>query len=52
MDGDIKPFYFVKDDLREVEGILFEGKRILVPKNLGSKMVDYIYEGHMAIGGC
>ncbi|XP_046812674.1 uncharacterized protein K02A2.6-like [Lucilia cuprina] len=52
LDSDLRPFYSIKDEIFEVEGILFKNKRILIPKSLRSKMLQNIHEGHIGIQGC
>ena len=52
IDKDLQPYYAVRFELFEVDGLIFKNKRILIPKVLRRQMLQNIHEGHLGIQSC
>ncbi|XP_036341596.1 uncharacterized protein K02A2.6-like [Rhagoletis pomonella] len=52
IDKELMPYYQVKDELVEIDGLLLKNNRVVVPKNLRPKILYYLHEGHMGIQRC
>ncbi|RWR98802.1 Retrotransposable element Tf2 protein type 1-like protein, partial [Dinothrombium tinctorium] len=48
----IQKFWKVKDELSVANGIIFRGKRVVIPQSLRSEMLRKIHEGHLGIEKC
>ena len=46
---DIKPFFSIRDEITEINGILMKGERVIVPSSLRKEMKTRIHEGHLGI---
>lgn len=51
VDAELRQFYSMRDEIVEVDGLLFKNKRVLIPRSLRSQMLQYVHEGHMGIQG-
>ncbi|XP_064468653.1 uncharacterized protein K02A2.6-like [Ornithodoros turicata] len=49
VQGSYKPF---SGELTEVEGMLFKGTKVVVPRALRKKILERIHEGHLGINKC
>ena len=47
--AEIKPYWTCKDDISCVDGLLFKGNKVIVPKFLQPQMLDIIHESHQGI---
>lgn len=48
----IKPFWNVKDDLCEYDGLLFKGDQMVIPSTMIPSTLKEIHNGHMGISKC
>lgn len=48
----VKPYWTVKDDLMEYDGLVFRSNQVVVPSSLISKALSEIHTGHMGITKC
>ena len=44
--AEIKPYWTCKDEISCVDGLLFKGNKVIVPKSLQPQMLDIIHESH------
>lgn len=49
---ELKPYYGVKDELFEQDGLIIKGDRIVIPESLRKEMLKRIHEGHQGIVKC
>ena len=47
--AEIKPYWTCKDEISCVDGLLFKGNKVIVPKSLQPQMLDIIHESHQGI---
>ena len=52
LTDDIKPFFSIRDEITEINGILMKGERVIVPSSLRKEMKRRIHEGHLGIEKC
>jgi len=52
LQSDLQAYWNVRDQLHEVQGLLFNGERILVPPSLRSEMLTLIHESHLGMQKC
>ena len=50
--NEIKPFFIVRDEITEIDGLLMKGERVIVPTSLKNEMKARIHEGHLGIEKC
>ncbi|CAB3979326.1 Transposon Ty3-G Gag-Pol poly [Paramuricea clavata] len=50
--AEIKPYWTCKDEISCVDGLLFKGNKLIVPKSLRPQMLDIIHESHQGIVKC
>ena len=48
----VKYYWNLKDDISEIEGLLFLNERLIVPESLRTQMLHLIHEGHSGIERC
>ena len=48
----LAPYWNIRNDLSEAEGLLFNGKQLIIPKALQSSVLDLIHESHLGIEKC
>ena len=48
----VKPYWLVRNDLTEYEGIVFKGQRVVVPVALRKAAISDIHDGHFGIVKC
>ena len=49
---DIKPYFGIRDEITEMNGILMKGERVIVPSSLRKEMKARIHEGHLGNEKC
>ena len=49
LEGDLKPFWADRDELHIIDGIIFKGNRIFVPKTMRSEILKTAHESHFGI---
>ena len=49
---DIKPYFGIRDEITEMNGILMKGERVIVPSSLRKEMKARIHEEHLGIEKC
>ena len=49
---DIRPYFSIRDEITEMNGILMKGERVIVPSSLRKEMKARIHEGHLGIEKC
>lgn len=52
LKSETKPFWAVKEELHIINGIIFRGDRVVIPKNLWQEMLRRVHEGHLGIEKC
>ena len=50
--NEIKPFFIVRDEITEIDGLLIKGERVIVPTSLRNEMKARIHEGYLGIEKC
>jgi hypothetical protein len=50
--AEIKPYWTCKDEISCVDGLLFKGNKLIVPKSLRPQMLDITHESHQGIVKC
>ena len=48
----IKPFFNIRDEITEINGLLVKEERVIVPTSLRKEMKARIHEGHLGIEKC
>ena len=48
----VREFWYVRDELTVVDGIVFKGQRIVIPKSLRKEMIKRIHRGNFGIEKC
>jgi hypothetical protein len=46
---DLRPYWAVRDELAVEAGVLFKGRRILIPKSMQEDIMSQLHEGHQGI---
>ena len=49
---DVKPYFGIRDEITEMNGILMNGERVIVPSSFRKEMKARIHEGHLGIEKC
>jgi len=49
---EIKSYFSCREDITVQNGLLFKGKRIVVPTQLRKEMMEKIHSSHLGIEGC
>lgn len=49
VDSDILPYWNYRDEIGYMDGLLFKGKKLIVPKSLQREMLNKIHEPHLGI---
>ena len=49
---DLQPYWNIRDQLHEAQGLLFNGERFLVPSTLRGEMLLLIHESHLGVQKC
>lgn len=52
LNSKLKAFHKIKEEISELEGLLFYGDRVIVPELLRSNVLKQIHEGHLGITKC
>ena len=50
--NEAQPYWNFRDEINEIEGILFKEEKIIVPASLRSEMLERIHEVHLGIQKC
>jgi hypothetical protein len=48
----LKPYYHMRADITEIDGVLVKGKKVIVPAALRQEMLTKLHEGHLGIEKC
>ena len=48
----LRPYWNVRDEIHEADGLLFRGNRIIVPASMQPEMLKLIHEGHLGVEKC
>ena len=48
----VKPFFHVRDEISEQNGLLFRGERVIVPHTLQSLMMKLVHTAHLGVESC
>lgn len=46
------PYWTFRDEISHVDGLLFKGSKLIIPKSMQQKMVDIVHESHLGIVKC
>ena len=49
LSPDMQPYWSFRDEITSVEGMLFKGHKLIVPKSVRPEMLNLIHEGHLGI---
>lgn len=52
VDADIRQYWDSRDEITEIEGILFKGDRVIVPKGMRPHILKVIHESHLGMVKC
>ena len=52
LTAEARPYWNIREDTYEAEGIVFTGDRIVVPASLRQYMLDLIHESHLGMEKC
>ncbi|XP_048586615.1 uncharacterized protein K02A2.6-like [Nematostella vectensis] len=48
----IAPYWTIRDELSEAEGLLFKGNQLIIPTSMRETMLNLIHESHLGIEKC
>lgn len=48
----VRPYWTVQNELSVIDGVLFKGKRIVIPLSLRKELLNKVHEGHQGIEKC
>ena len=48
----LAPYYSFRDELTVQDGLIFRGERLVIPKDVRSKMKKELHSSHICINGC
>ena len=48
----LAPYFTYRDELSVYDGLVFKGKRLLIPKQMRQKMKERLHSSHIGINGC
>ena len=48
----LAPYWNIRNDLSEAEGLLFNGRQLIIPKAMRNSVLDLIHESHLGIEKC
>ena len=48
----LMPYWIMRDEIHEEDGLLFAGERLIIPSNLRREMLTKIHEGHFGAEKC
>lgn len=48
----LSPYWIVRDELSEADGLLFKGRQLLIPKAMQHSVLEMIHESHLGIEKC
>ena len=48
----LKPYLQFKDELLAVDGLIFKGDRLVIPRMMRAGMIKQIHQGHIGVDGC
>ena len=48
----VRPYYDERSELIESQGLVFRGKKLVVPRSLPKDTLNQIHSSHIGIGGC
>ena len=49
---DVRPYWHVRDEIHEIEGVLLKGNCVIIPLAMRSEMLKLIHEGHLGVEKC
>ena len=49
LHGDLRPYWSYRDKLAVIDGVVMEGRYILIPTNLQQQVLDQLHTNHMGI---
>ena len=52
LQGTLKQYFPVKDELSVTNGLLLRGNRLVIPQSLRSEMLQKLHTGHQGISKC
>ena len=47
-----KPYWTVRDEIHDIEGMLFKGRKIIIPESLRAGMLRVVHESHLGMEKC
>lgn len=48
----VRPYWSFRDELHDIDGVLFRNDRVVIPLSLRKEMLKRIHEGHLGIEKC
>lgn len=48
----LAPYWNIRNELSEADGLLFKGRQLIIPKAMRSNVLDLIHESHLGIEKC
>ena len=52
LQGTLKQYFPIKDELSVTNGLLLRGNRLVIPQSLRSEMLQKLHAGHQGISKC
>ncbi|XP_045458516.1 uncharacterized protein K02A2.6-like [Melitaea cinxia] len=52
VSNEVKHYWSIKNELNVVDGVIFKGNLVLVPRKLRNEMLRIVHEGHLGIERC
>ena len=48
----LAPYWNIRNELSEAEGLLFKGRQLIIPRSMQSNVLNLIHESHLGIEKC
>ena len=48
----LTPYFSFRDEMSVYDGLVFKGERLLIPKQMRSKMKESLHSSHIGVNGC
>ncbi|XP_062594195.1 uncharacterized protein K02A2.6-like [Saccostrea cucullata] len=52
LPSNLLPYWTFRDEISHMDGLLFKGSKLIIPKSMQQKMLDLVHESHLGIVKC
>ena len=52
IQSSLLPYWAFRDEISHVDGLLFKGSKLIIPKSMQQKMLDIVHESHLGMVKC